>query len=211
MLTYPPAAFMQTRHPASVHFAAAAVPGSVSSYGHQALPAFPQFCSATSPPLPPTVAAFAALQAQIPSPIRLSPPAAAHRLEAATEQVLAAESKKKSESVQQQGGGSKCSFSIESILSRDDDKSAKNNRTESRSSRDQQAPTGSSLSPATPLSAGQKPNGFYYFYPSPTAQPFPLTPQSCLDSELHRSAALHGRLSAPVAVISEIVRNAAGK
>ena len=207
---------MQTRHPASVHFAAAAVPGSVSSYGHQALPAFPQFCSATSPPLPPTVAAFAALQAQIPSPIRLSPPAVTHRLEAATEQVLLApESKKKAESVQQQqqpqGGGSKCSFSIESILSRDDDKTAKSSRTESRSSRDQQAPTGSSVSPATPLSAGQKPNGFYYFYPSPTAQPFSLTPQSCLDSELHRSAALHGRLSAPVAVISEIVRNAAGK
>ena len=209
MLTYPPAAFMQTRHPASVHFAAAAVPGSASPYGH---PAFPQFSTAaalTSPPLP-TVAAFA-LQAQIPSPIRMSPPASAHRPEAVEDRVSPApEMKKKANSVQQQQGGSKCSFSIESILSRGD-KSVKN-KGEPRSSRDQQAPKGSSLSPATPLSAGPKPNGFYYFYPSPTAQAFQFSPQSCLDSELHRSAAaLHGRLSAPVAVISEIVRNAAGK
>ena len=197
MVTYPP--FMQ-RHP---HFAAAAVPGSFP--GAQALPAFPQFSSAaiTSPPMP--IAAFA-LQAQIPSPVRLSPPTSRPE--------PAADSKKKSEpaSVQQhQGGGSsKCSFSIESILSRDEDKSTKSKD----SRRDQQAPAPptASLSPTTPISAGTKPgNGFYYFYPPPAAQGFPFAAPSCLESELHRSAAaLHGRLSAPVAVISEIVRNAAG-
>lgn len=209
------------RHP---HFAAAAMPG--SGYP-QALPAFPQFSSAvvTSPPIP--VAAFA-LQAKIPSPVSLSPP----RLRTETaDQVLmpAAESEKKSKSSssgavsmelaqhqQQPAQGastSKCSFSIESILSRGDDKSAKIKDFSARKAEQQQAAPTSSVSPATPLSAGPKPNGFYYFYPPPTAaQAFPFSPQSCLDSELHRSAAaaLHGRLSAPVAVISEIVRNAAG-
>ena len=196
MLTYPP--FMQ-RHP---HFAAAAMPG---SYGPQALPAFPQFTSAaiTSPPMMP-VAAFA-LQAQIPSPVRLSSPPA-NRADSP------AESKKDSSSaaaVQQQGSGSKCSFSIESILSRGDDRTTKN-KDVAPARREQPAATTSSLSPATPLSAGQKPNGFYYFYPPQAAPTFPFSPQSCLESELHRSAALHGRLTAPVAVISEIVRNAAG-
>lgn len=213
MLAYP--SFMQ-RHP---HFAAAAVG---SSYP-QALPAFPQFSSAavTSPPMP--VAAFA-LQAQIPSPV-LSPPAAARTVTQATVKQESADrdssSSKKNE--QQQP---KSSFSIESILARDSDKAKNKSADHSAARRDhhhQQAQaasppqtvptcTTSSLSPATPLSAGPKPsathNGFYYFYPPATQAAFPFTtPQSCLESELHR---MHGRLSAPVAVISEIVRNAAG-
>ena len=69
------------------------------------------------------------------------------------------------------------------------------------------------LSPATPLSAGQRPGSFYYFYPpAPPAQTpahFNFTSASSLDSELH-AAGLHGRMSAPVAVISEIVRNVNG-
>lgn len=186
MLTYPP--FMQ-RH---THFATAAV----GSFPH-ALPAFPQFSSAavtpqfTSSPIP--VAAFA-LQAQIPSPVLSSP---GH---SKPEEQTQPDTKKN----QQQGGSSKGSFSIASILARDDEKC------KSRDLRREQQVPPSSLSPATPLSAGPKPNGFYYFYPPPAPQTFPpFAPQSCLDSELHRSA-LHGRLSAPVAVISEIVRNATG-
>lgn len=224
MLAYP--SLMQ-RHP---HFAAAAVG---SSYP-QALPAFPQFSSAavTSPPMP--VAAFA-LQAQIPSPV-LSPPAARSGTQVTVNSVKqsAAEfgdrdssSSKKNDSQQQQQSQPKSSFSIESILARDSDKGKNKSAVDSARGRDQPpsisqavspqvaigstCTTTSSLSPATPLSAGSKPthNGFYYFYPPATqaAFPFTATPQSCLESELHR---MHGRLSAPVAVISEIVRNAAG-
>ncbi len=203
------------RHP---HFAAAAVG---SSYP-QAFPAFPQFSSAavTSPPMP--VAAFA-LQAQIPSPV-LSPPAARGGTQVTVNSVkqLAVESDrdsssgKKTDSQQQQQSQPKSSFSIESILARDSDKGK--NKSAADSARWDHPPqaassplaTTSSLSPATPLSAGSKPthNGFYYFYPPATQAAFPFaTPQSCLESELHR---MHGRLSAPVAVISEIVRNAAG-
>ena len=218
MLAYP--SLMQ-RHP---HFAAAAVG---SSYP-QALPAFPQFSSAavTSPPMP--VAAFA-LQAQIPSPVRLSsPPAQAARGTQVTANQLKHESadhdSKKNDSKQQQSAQPKSSFSIESILARDSGDKTKNKSTDHsaaalrreqpQAASPQTVPscTTSSLSPATPLSAGPscKPahNGFYYFYPPATQAAFPFTtPQSCLESELHR---MHGRLSAPVAVISEIVRNAAG-
>ena len=225
MLAYP--SLMQ-RHP---HFAAAAVG---SSYP-QAIPAFPQFSSAavTSPPMP--VAAFA-LQAQIPSPV-LSPPAARSGTQITVNSVKqsvaesgdrdSSSSKKNDSQQQQQSQPKNNSFSIESILARDSDK-GKNKSTADSSARRDQPPsqvvpsppqvaigstctTASSLSPATPLSAGSKPthNGFYYFYPPATqaAFPFTATPQSCLESELHR---MHGRLSAPVAVISEIVRNAAG-
>ena len=210
MLAYP--SFMQ-RHP---HFAAAAVG---SSYP-QALPAFPQFSSAavTSPPMP--VAAFA-LQAQIPSPV-LSPPVARSTVTVNLKQESDhdSNSSKKNDSQQQkQQSQPKSSFSIESILARDSDK-AKSNKSADSARRDQPQAALSpqtvastcttSLSPATPLSAGPKPphNGFYYFYPPATQAAFPFTtPQSCLESELHR---MHGRLSAPVAVISEIVRNAAG-
>ena len=207
MLAYP--SFMQ-RHP---HFAAAAVG---SSYP-QALPAFPQFSSAavTSPPMP--VAAFA-LQAQIPSPV-LSPPAARGTVTVNLKQESdhdSSSSKKNDSQQQQQQSQPKSSFSIESILARDSDKSKNKSADSARRDQPQAASPQTvstcttSLSPVTPLSAGPKPphNGFYYFYPPATQAAFPFTtPQSCLESELHR---MHGRLSAPVAVISEIVRNAAG-
>lgn len=80
----------------------------------------------------------------------------------------------------------KCSFSIASILS------------------DKKSP---SSSPVTPLSS--KPvNQFFYLYPPPSQlQPTGHYPFQSLDNDLlHRG--LHGRLTAPVAVISEIVRNA---
>ena len=80
----------------------------------------------------------------------------------------------------------KCSFSIASILS------------------DKKSP---SSSPVTPLSS--KPvNQFFYLYPPPSQlQPTGHYPYQSLENDLlHRS--LHGRLTAPVAVISEIVRNA---
>lgn len=218
MLAYPT---LMQRHP---HFAAAAVG---SSYP-PALPAFPQFTSAaiTSPPMP--VAAFA-LQAPIPSPL-LSPPAARTTRAIGTVSVKqevtsnassssSRESNKQSES-QSQSQPPKTSFSIESILARDSDKSKSRDATARRDPQPQvsvamspprsaAATCTTSLSPSTPLSAGPKPpNGFYYFYPPATQAGFPFsTPQSCLESELHR---MHGRLSAPVAVISEIVRNAAG-
>ena len=71
------------------------------------------------------------------------------------------------------------------------------------------------LSPATPLSAGQRPGSFYYFYPPPpSAIPSPSPVHfnfsaSNLDAEVH-APGLHGRMSAPVAIISEIVRNVNG-
>lgn len=199
------------RHP---HFAAAAVG---SSYP-QALPAFPQFSSAavTSPPMP--VAAFA-LQAQIPSPV-LSPPAARSTVTVNLKQESdhsSSSSQNNSQQQQQQQSQPKSSFSIESILARDSDKaknksadSARRDHPQAASSHTVVSTCTTSLSPATPLSAGPKAphNGFYYFYPPATQAAFPFTtPQSCLESELHR---MHGRLSAPVAVISEIVRNATG-
>lgn len=114
----------------------------------------------------------------------------------------------------------KNSFSIASILG--DDKDQKCNRhcadpsSPSQNSvstlcsgtisyQEQRAP---SASPVTPLSGGPKPNNqFYYLYPPPTHFPF-ASAQSCLENELMHRGGLQGRLTAPVAVISEIVRNA---
>lgn len=103
---------------------------------------------------------------------------------------------------------SKGSFSIASILARDTlSPSPTASSTSQSSSVDKSS---CSKSPATPLSAGQRPgNGFYYFYPPahPTQTPSHFNFASSLETELQHSA-LHARLSAPVAVISEIVRNA---
>lgn len=118
--------------------------------------------------------------------------------------------------------GSKGSFSIASILGTDSIKNVHKTTADIApstpspttaavtssicSSSTERPPT---LSPATPLSAGQRPGSFYYFYPPmPTQAPGPFSfTASTLDSELHATG-LHGRMSAPVAVISEIVRNA---
>lgn len=106
---------------------------------------------------------------------------------------------------------SKGSFSIASILARDTLSPSPTASATSQSSQASSVDKSScSKSPATPLSAGQRPsNGFYYFYPPahPTQTPSHFNFTGSLETELHNSA-LHSRLSAPVAVISEIVRNA---
>ncbi len=86
----------------------------------------------------------------------------------------------------------KCSFSIASIL-------GDTKRSASTSS--------SNETPATP-SSSKPTNQLFYLYPPPShLQPTPHFPFQTLDSDLlHRG--LHSRLTAPVAVISEIVRNA---
>lgn len=111
--------------------------------------------------------------------------------------------------------GSQSSFSIASILADDKAQKSKKQYFESSTSpkptvpvsyQEQQVP---SISPATPLSGGPNPGSqFYYLYPPPTH--FSFAPaQSCLDSELMvQPSGIQGRLTAPVAVISEIVRNA---
>lgn len=107
------------------------------------------------------------------------------------------------------------SFSIASILAKDrisPSSTALSSSQPQLSSMDKSTCT---MSPATPLSAGQRHgNSFYYFYP-PAPPPQTSTHfnfASTLEGDLHASAlhasALHSRLSAPVAIISEIVRNA---
>lgn len=99
---------------------------------------------------------------------------------------------------------SKGSFSIASILARDTLSPSPPASSTSQSSHSNRSSC--SKSPATPLSAGQRPNNsFYYFYPPAPTSHFNFG--STLETDLHNSA-LHSRLSAPVAVISEIVRNA---
>ena len=98
------------------------------------------------------------------------------------------------------------SFSIASILGEDSDRPRrKDSCSSSHSSSVNPAPLAESVSPSTPLSASLKPNNFhYYYYPSQAPSPFHFaTVQPCLEAELQRSAM--SRLSAPVAVISEIV------
>lgn len=112
------------------------------------------------------------------------------------------------------------SFSIASILGDGKDQKSKKPSAEPTSpshssvntlyntSINYQEQRGPSTSPVTPLSGGPKQNNqFYYLYPPPTHFPF-ASAQSCLESELMHRGGLQGRLTAPVAVISEIVRNA---
>lgn len=101
------------------------------------------------------------------------------------------------------------SFSIESILSKSDDrdKSARTSATTPQGlNAPGHAPRGS-LSPSTPLSAG--PKSFYYnvIYPSAAqGSPFPFaTAQPCLDHDLQRSPCSLSRLSAPL-VLGDVVR-----
>lgn len=102
---------------------------------------------------------------------------------------------------------SKGSFSIASILARDSISPSPTASTTSSSSTVEKPAC--NMSPATPLSAGHRPsNSFYYFYPPVSTQtPTHFNFAGSLESELH-SNAMHSRLSAPVAVISEIMRNA---
>ena len=101
------------------------------------------------------------------------------------------------------------SFSIESILSKSDDRD-KPTRASATTPQGLNAPGHAprgSISPSTPLSAG--PKSFYYnvIYP-PAAQgsPFPFaTAQPCLDHDLQRSPCSLSRLSAPL-VLGDVVR-----
>ena len=105
--------------------------------------------------------------------------------------------------------GQSSSFSIASILGEDSDRPRrKDSCSSSHSSSANPAPRAESVSPSTPLSAGLKPNNFhYYYYPPQAPSPFHFAAvQPCLEAELQRSAM--SRLSAPVAVISEIVTSA---
>ena len=100
------------------------------------------------------------------------------------------------------------SFSIASILGKESDRERKDNNASS-SSVANPAPLTESSSPSTPLSAGIKPNHLYYFYPQQAPSPFPFAAvQPNLEADLQRSTCGMGRLTAPVAVISEIVTNA---
>lgn len=153
-----------------------------------------------------------ALQAQLPAPIITSQVDIGKKRAAAVsnERPTSSAASKPAEQ------GSKNSFSIASILARDSSASPSPAAAPSPSSQASNVSTAdkssSSISPATPLSAGQRHSGsFYYYYPTPpppTQTPTHFNFAGSLEGELHSSAALHGRLSAPVAVISEIVRNA---
>ena len=197
MLAYPP--FMQR----SPFAAVGAIPQSLPGFPQLSLgPQFPFTCS------PPPTAAFA-LHAQIPTlpyaadgKVRQEPrtPDSKHAEEPPTPKA------------------SQSSFSIASILGKDEKKAP---RSATRSPPVSSNGGGNSahsccresVSPSTPLSAGPcKPGSFYYFYPPPQApSPFPFATapaQACLDAELQRNSCALGRLTAPVAVINEIVRHA---
>lgn len=179
MLAYPP--FMQR--------------GPFAAFG--SVPAANMPHLAASPQLSFNPAAFA-LQAHITTPIITS--------QVTTGRKTAAVSSDGSSQAPEQS--SKGSFSIASILARDSISPSPTASTISSSSTVEK-PACSNMSPATPLSAGQRhSNSFYYFYPPVSTQtPTHFNFAGSLESELH-SNAMHSRLSAPVAVISEIVRNA---
>ena len=160
-----------------------------------------------------------ALQAQISAPIITTSQVDLGRRRSAGERPTTTAASASSKPTAEQS--SKGSFSIASILARDSTSPSpatapspsSQASTSSSNSSSSIAADKPSISPATPLSAGQRhgPGSFYYYYPTPATQ----TPThfnfaaGALEGDLHSSAAaLHSRLSAPVAVISEIVRNA---
>ena len=203
MLAYP--SFMQ-RPPFAAAVGPAAYPQGMPSYSQLSMATIPHYCSATTPPSAATLATFAL---HLNSPSHPATVGAQERKEMKSPLVQHTTEPTKKSPAATSNNGSKSSFSIASILARDDSK-PKNAKSEVPASiamtthRDQQ------VSPVTPLSAaGQNPSSFYYFYP-----PHPQAPSSfpfhtgLTESELHRGGGLHGRITAPVAVISEIVRNA---
>lgn len=99
------------------------------------------------------------------------------------------------------------SFSIASILGRDDKPKPPANVAAAAVKTNVHNPAHyvDARSPTTPLSAGHRPSGLYYFYPTPQAAshfPFAAQHPGCLEAEIQR------RMAAPVAVIGEIVRSA---
>lgn len=187
MLAYPP--FMQRGPP----FAAL---GGIPATSMPHLTAAPQL--SFSP-------AFA-LQAQISAPIITSQVDAGKKKAAVVSESSSSSSSSSRSSSEQ---ASKGSFSIASILARDSISPSPTASSTSQSSSTDKSSC--SMSPATPLSAGQRHGGnFYYFYPpAPAPQTTTHFNFAGMEGDLHTTA-LHSRLSAPVAVISEIVRNAGG-
>lgn len=147
-----------------------------------------------------------ALQARISAPIITSQADAGKKIAIASSGSSSSTSSSSSTPRPSSEQSSKGSFSIASILARDSISPSTASSTSQSSNTDKSS---CSLSPATPLSAGQRHGGsFYYFYPPAPATHTPTHFNFAgMEGDLH-AAALHSRLSAPVAVISEIVRNA---
>lgn len=190
MLTYQP--FMQ-RPP----FAAISAP----------LPAFPQLSLGPQFSFAPMPAASFALHARIPTLPAVSP----HEKSPLAHPKSPELGKPLQREGEQSSPKPSHSFSIASILGKDSGE--KKSSTPPSSNGHNPAPykTRESASPSTPLSAGSKPSNFYYFYPPPQAHtPFPFAAApTCVEAELQRSSCCGlSRMSAPVAMISEIVRNA---
>ena len=189
MLTYQP--FMQ-RPP----FAAIGAP----------LPAFPQLSLGPQFSFAPTPASFA-LHARIPSLPAVSPQEKSPLALEPKSPELRKQLQKENE--QSSSKPSQNSFSIASILGKDSGEKRSGSPLSSNGHNPAPYRTRESASPSTPLSAGSKP--FYYFYPPPQAPtPFSFAAApTCMEVELQRSSCCGlGRMSAPVAMISEIVRNA---
>ena len=191
MLTYQP--FMQ-RPP----FAAIGAP----------IPAFPQLSLGPQFSFAPMPASFALhAHARVPTLPAVSPQ------ERSPLEPKSPELSKQLQRESEQSSSSKPShsFSIASILGKDSGEKRSSSPQSSNGHNPAPYKTSESVSPSTPLSAGSKPSNFYYFYPPPQAPtPFPFAAApTCIEAELQRSSCCGlSRMSAPVAMISEIVRNA---
>lgn len=187
MLTYPP--FMQ--RPTFTTALGAAVP---PAFPHQ-LPVLGSHLS-----VGPASHSSLAFHAQLRPGSALTTPAAMER-----EQPKSPEEEKPSEAEKPSSLGS---FSIASILGRDDKPKPPANVAAAAAKTNVHNPAHyvDARSPTTPLSAGHRPSGLYYFYPTPqAASHFPFAAAQhpgCLEAEIQR------RMAAPVAVIGEIVRSA---
>ena len=176
-------------------FAAAALPH--QHYPHAAVSLSPPFAFPSSQP-PPSFALHATAAPLFP---QLPSPATPTRHE---QQQPTSHSDEDKEADSPSAAKKPCSsFSIASILGTDDKSLRKERNSPAKTVAVHHAHL-ETVSPSTPLSAGAKPGNFYYFYPPHPPSPFSpfAAAHSCLDSE--RLA----RITAPVAVINEIVRGA---
>lgn len=176
-------------------FAAAALPH--QHYPHAAVSLSPPFAFPSSQP-PPSFALHATAAPLFP---QLPSPATPTRHEP---QQPTSHSDEDKEADSPSAAKKPCSsFSIASILGTDDKSLRKERNSPAKTVAVHHAHL-ETVSPSTPLSAGAKPGNFYYFYPPHPPSPFSpfAAAHSCLDSE--RLA----RITAPVAVINEIVRGA---
>lgn len=166
----------------------------------QSLPSFPQLALGAQFPFA-SPAAFA-LHAQMPG--RSGP-------EKSPQEPVSPNLNKQEQAASKPRGNS---FSIASILAKDDrDKHPSSSATCSPTLVNASCASCSpkrNPAPSESVSPIPNPSSFYYFHPPPQApSPFPFAAtQSCLDAELHRTSCGLGRISAPVAVIGEIVTRA---